>query len=117
MNFTEKDITGAVARRLRTAMKLSQSAFWNPLGVKQSVASKYESDIPIPQAIRILIVVNYVSGLRIDAVTTEGVAELAKLGSIQSAFHEATSAAAAARGKIEEASHSLQQAHSSLAGL
>lgn len=115
MPLTEKDITGPRVRAMREAAGLSQTAFWAPLGVKQSVGCKYESDTPIPHSVRILIVATYISGLKIDAKTGEGVAELKKLGSIQSAFQNASTTAAAVREQLEGAAHQIQKARSTLA--
>ncbi len=117
MNLTENEMTGPVVRSLREGVGLSQKAFWGPLGVKQSVGCKYESDTPIPHSVRILIVATYISGLKIDARTGEAVAELSKLGSIQAAFQQASSTAATVRDQLDHAAHQLQQARSTLAGI
>ena len=114
MNLTEKDITGAVARKLRETAGLTQTAFWEPIGVKQSVGCRYESDIPIPQAVRILLVAHYVSGVKIDAATHDGVAELAQLGAIQSNLNKVKWLASAAQTDITIASKKLQDAHDAL---
>jgi transcriptional regulator with XRE-family HTH domain len=115
---TEDQIDGQFAKDLRKALGLSQAQFWKPLGVQQSVASRYEGNFSeLPQSVRILIVANYVSGLKIDAKTFEGVQELAKLGSIQSAFQEASTAAAIAREQLDHAAHQIQQARTTLAGI
>ena len=115
---TEDQITGPVARELRLSMGISQNKFWKPLGVQQSVASRYEGDYcELPQSVRILIVANYISGLKIDAKTAEGVEELSKLGSIQSAFQVASAAAGAAREQLDHAANNIQQARSTLAGI
>ena len=83
--LTEDQITGPVARKMRQDMGLTQKAFWNPVGVQQSVACRYELDAgaDIPQAVRILIVARYISGLRIAASTPNEVASLSKLGEAQ----------------------------------
>ncbi len=117
MTLTEKDITGVVARTLREKAGLTQTAFWEPLGVKQSVGCRYESDIAIPQAVRILLVAHYVSGVKIDAATHDGVAELAQLGAIQSNLKEAKTLANAVRSDIAKASKKLQDAHDALQSL
>ncbi len=114
MTLTQKDITGAVARELREKTGLSQSAFWKPLGVKQSVGCRYEAANTIPQAVRILLVAHYVSGVKIDATTPDGVAELAQLGAIQSNLKEAKSLASSVRSDIAKASKKLQDAHDAL---
>lgn len=43
-------ITGASMKRLREKLALNQTAFWSPIGVTQSGASRYESgrSIPLP---------------------------------------------------------------------
>ena len=38
--LTEDQITGPVARKMRKFMGLTQKAFWNPVGVQQSVACR-----------------------------------------------------------------------------
>lgn len=118
MAFTEKDITGAVARNIRLELKLSQSAFWKPLGVQQSVGARYEGEYnEIPQAVRILIVANYISGLKIDALTTDGVKELKALGKIQSSFQRATDVADTLRGTLDEAAKQISEVRKTLARL
>ena len=114
MKLTEKEITGALARQLREEAGLTQTAFWEPLGVKQSVGCRYESDIPIPQAVRILLVAHYVSGIKIDAGTHEGVAELTRLGAIQSKHIHAKALAGAVRVDLARAMKSLKTAHDAL---
>jgi len=114
MNLTEKDITGAVARKLRETAGLTQTAFWEPIGVKQSVGCRYESDIPIPQAVRILLVAHYVSGIKIDAKTQEGVEELARLGAIQSKHNQAKVIAGTVSTDLAKAMKSLQVARDAL---
>ena len=114
MNLTEKDITGAVARKLRETAGLTQTAFWEPIGVKQSVGCRYESDIPIPQAVRILLVAHYVSGIKIDAKTQEGVEELARLGAIQSKHNQAKVIAGTVRTDLAKAMKNLQVAQDAL---
>lgn len=117
MNLTEKDISGPVVRTLRERLGLTQTVFWSRLGVRQPSGARYEADTPIPQAVRILIVANYVSGLHIDAASHDGVAELSRLGTIQAGFKQARHAASAARIKLDAAAHKLKQASEALAGL
>lgn len=112
--ITESEITGALARKLREERGLTQSEFWRPLGVKQSVGCRYESDIPIPQAVRILLVAHYVSGVKIDAATPEGVAELARLGSIQSKQSQAKAIAGTVRTDLAKAIKNLEVARDAL---
>lgn len=115
--ITESEITGALARKLREERGLTQAEFWRPLGVKQSVGCRYESDIPIPQAVRILLVAHYVGGVKIDAATPEGVAELARLGSIQSKQTQAKAIAGNARTDIAKAIKNLEVARDALQSL
>lgn len=117
MPITEKDITASVAKSLREVAGLTQTAFWEPVGVKQSVGCRYENDIPIPQPVRILLVAKYVSGLNIKTDTAEGVDELARLAAIQSNQKAAKTAAQSARGTIDAACQQLQRASEKLASL
>lgn len=114
MKLTQKDITGAVARELREQSGLSQAAFWKPLGVKQSVGCRYEAANTIPQAVRILLVAHYVSGVKIDAATHEGVAELSRLGAIQSKQAHAKALTSGVRTDLARAIKSLKNAHDAL---
>lgn len=108
MNLTEKDITGPIARKLREELGLTQGAFWKPIGVKQSVGSRYEAEMKIPHAVRILLVANYISGMKIDTATQEGVAELSRLGSLQSKNNSAKAVVAKAIKSIETARDASQ---------
>lgn len=117
MTLTEKDITSEVARKLREDSGLTQKAFWEPLGVQQSVGCRYERDIDVPKAVRILLVARYVSGVTIDAATHDGVAELKTLGAIQSNIKEAKSIASAVRGDLAKATKKLQDAHNALSSI
>jgi len=82
---TEKDVTGPAAKHLRELHSLSQKAFWVPLGITQSGGSRYEGKDKLPRIVRIMIYAMYVAGIKIDASTPEGAAELCKLGSAQAA--------------------------------
>ena len=117
MLLTEKDITGVAARSMREEAGLTQTAFWEPLGVKQSVGCRYESDIPIPHAVRILIVALYVAGLRINVSTPEGVKEASSLGLIQANFQEAKRLAAEVRSDIDRAAKKLASARDAMASI
>lgn len=117
MPLTEKDISGSVARALREQLGMTQTAFWGAVGVKQSVGCRYEADMPIPLPVRILIVARYVSGVQIDAGTPEGVAELTKLGGVQSKFKDATKTAAAVRSALDAAAVQIQRASEKLANI
>ena len=89
MNVTEREITGALAVKIRKDLGMTQRQFWHPLGVSQSVASSYETErngVEIPQSVRTLLVVVYVAKLSIDASSEEGVEELTRLAKTQSKF-------------------------------
>ena len=47
--------TGQEIRTLRKTIKLSQSAFWEPLGVTQSGSSRYEAGRKIPKPVQVLL--------------------------------------------------------------
>ncbi len=84
MNITsEKDINGHAAKALREKAGMTQKAFWNSLGLTQSGGSRYEQGHPIPRPVRILIFTMYVSGLKVDASTKEGVDGLSRLAQLQ----------------------------------
>lgn len=117
MPLTENQITGTVARALRDQIGLTQTAFWSAVGVKQSVGCRYESDMPIPHPVRILIVARYVSGVQIDTGTPEGVAELSRLGGVQATFKDAKKAAAAVRSALDAAAIQIQRASDKLANI
>lgn len=112
---TESDITGQIARQLREELGLSQREFWVPLGVLQSVGCRYETaDIPVPASVRILLVTRYCGGLMIDAATPEGVAELARLGSIQQSQQQAKTLSRVIAADLEKAIDNLAQAKASI---
>jgi predicted transcriptional regulator len=117
MHITEQDVTGPIARKLRDDAGLTQAAFWRPLGVQQSVGSRYETDIPIPHAVRILLVARYVAGMRIDAGNVEGVADLIRLGAIQSKQAQSKSIVAHARADMTRAIKNLETARDALQSL
>ena len=96
---------------------MTQADFWGAVGVKQSVGARYEQDVPIPQAVRILLVANYVGGVKIDAATPEGVAELARLGSIQSKRSSAKAIAGSVRTDLSKAIQKLEGARDALQSL
>ena len=54
-------------RDVRRKMDISQSEFWNRLGVTQSGGSRYESGRPVPMPTAILAHLVYVKGMDIDA--------------------------------------------------
>ncbi len=113
--MTEDQITGEIAKDIREKLGMRQSKFWNPIGVQQSVASRYEQGLsPIPQSVRILLVANYVAGVRIDTTTPEGVEGLSKLGSMQSSHSAARSIASSTRKELNKAADSIKKAADSL---
>ena len=114
--LTEDQITGPVARKMRQHIGLTQKVFWNPVGVQQSVACRYELDAgaDIPQAVRILIVARYISGLRIAASTPNEVAHLSKLGATQAKQAGEKNAVRRARASIDKAVSSLTDAADAL---
>ena len=117
MLLTEHDITGSAARTLREAAGLTQTAFWEPVGVKQSVGCRYESDISIPHAVRILLVATYIGGIKINAGTGDGVAELVRIGAIQSNFKAASALARKATRDLDSAAKDIGEARSMLASV
>ncbi len=114
MNITESEITSQVARELRKSRGLTQREFWRAVGVQQSVGARYEQDVSIPHAVRILIVAHYVSGVKINTATPEGVAELSRLGAIQAKQTNVKSVSADARADISKAIKSLETARDAL---
>jgi DNA-binding transcriptional regulator YiaG len=61
-------------RKVRTKFNMNQAEFWNPVGVQQTTASRYESgERPIPKPVRLLLLIAY--GTR-----QQGRRELDKLG-------------------------------------
>jgi len=116
MQITEKTITGPIARQLREELGVTQAKFWNPVGVQQSVACRYEQNhAKLPRSIRILLVATHVSGLKIDTSTPEGVAELSRLAGMQASFKNATAHAASARTDLASAAKSITAAEKILA--
>lgn len=104
MKYTEKDISGPVAKAMREAAGMTQNAFWKPIGVHQSVSSKYEAGITkIPRSVRILIVANYVAGMKIDTTTGDGVAALERLGTLQAKDGELKKSSARAMRALDHA--------------
>jgi len=55
----EHEITGPVARKMRTERGMTQKEFWGPAGVQQSVSARYEAGGNVPRAVRLLIVSLY----------------------------------------------------------
>lgn len=52
-----KPITGQAAKAMRLKAGLNQADFWNPLGVTQSGASRYETGRKIPKPVQELLVI------------------------------------------------------------
>ena len=69
---TDKDITGPVARDIRTKIGMPQHAFWGAVGVRQAIASRYEAGLRVPPAVRSLIFIRYVAGIPFDTSTEVG---------------------------------------------
>lgn len=83
--ITESEMTAAKALELRKAKGLTQEEFWGPIGVKQSVACRYEKGgkkLPLPRSVRILLVARYVCGLEMDTSSTKGVEDLAAVAGV-----------------------------------
>lgn len=80
---TEKELDGPAAKQLREAAGLTQKDFWTQFGVTQSGGSRYEQGQQIPKPLRILIFASYVAGVRLDASSATGAAELARLAKLQ----------------------------------
>lgn len=114
MKITEKDVTGPIARQLRESLSLKQPQFWNPVGVQQSVGSRYEREANIPHSVRILLVATYVAGLKLDTNTPEAVEALTRLAAVQTSFKSASAHAAAARADLNNASKNISTAQALL---
>lgn len=57
-------ITGTSMKRLREKLGLNQTAFWSPIGVTQSGASRYESGRSIPAPTRNAVAFIYADELK-----------------------------------------------------
>jgi transcriptional regulator with XRE-family HTH domain len=110
---TESDVDGAAAKRLREQMGLSQKAFWAPMGITQSGGCRYENGHPMPKPIRILVFVNYVAGLRLDAGTPDGAGRLMRLALLQAS--ETAAEAEKIGAKMAEAMAAVRQVNKLLA--
>ncbi len=117
MPLTEKDITGNAVRAIREELGMTQTAFWTAIGVKQSVGCRYEADMPIPHPVRILIVARYVGGVKIDAGTPQGVADLTKLGAMQERISSARSTARDMSKTLKSAAQRLEAAAENLSSI
>lgn len=80
---TEQELDGPATKQLREAAGLTQRDFWTPFGVTQSGGSRYEQGQALPKPLRILIYANYIAGIRLDASSAAGAAELARLAKLQ----------------------------------
>jgi hypothetical protein len=112
---TESDISGVAAKALREQVGLTQRAFWEPLGITQSGGCRYEAGHPVPRPIRILVFANYVAGLRIDASTAEGAANLMRLGRLQAS--EVAAEAEKIGAEMAKAISAVRQVNKLLANL
>ncbi|MGI9136475.1 MAG: hypothetical protein ACR2JS_05365 [Candidatus Nanopelagicales bacterium] len=81
--ITDQQIDGAAAKYLREKAGQSQRAFWRTFGMTQSCGCRYEGGAAIPDAIRTLIFMIHIAGLKIDASTEEGAASLIRLAKLQ----------------------------------
>lgn len=117
MTITEKDIDGAAAKELRERLGLTQAAFWEPVGVKQSVGCRHEKGVPILQSVRILIVARYICGLHIDASSIDSIEDLKELAEVQKKTLQAKSIARAIQSDIHKAVKSLSAAHDTLSNV
>ena len=79
---TDSDISGPIAKGMRLKLGLSQPDFWGAVRVKQSIASKYESGLRLPDPIKLLLFIRYVAGVNLDPGTPAGAASLRRLGKI-----------------------------------
>ena len=114
MKITQDDITGPMARDLRKQRGMTQKQFWNPVGVQQSVGTRYEQGAPMPEPVRILLASVYVGGLTIDARTADGMADLARLSSLQSNFKAASALARKATRDLDSAAKDIGEARAAL---
>lgn len=114
MKITENTITGPIARDLREKAGMTQAQFWKPLGVQQSVGCRYESDMPIPNAVRILLVATYVAGMSIDTTTDDGVAALERLGTLQAKDRDLKKSAARAIRALDSAAAEIAGARDTI---
>lgn len=103
---TEADIDGAVVKALREERGDSQDTFWSRVGISQSGGYAYECGrSPIPRYVRLTLFAIYVAGLELDATTTEGVAAMKRLATLQH-----SDGAAERADKLHEAMQHIKQA-------
>lgn len=115
MKLTEKQVTAEAARSLRESLGLSQKAFWEPLGVLQSVGCTYESGTKIPKSVRILLVARYVAGLNLDTSSVGGVEAIEALSTLQNGGNLSVNiATASARKALKTATDLISKAQAAL---
>lgn len=117
MTITEKQLTSELARSLREENGMTQSEFWNPVGVQQSVACRYEKNVKIPRPVRILVVARYVAGLKISAETAEDLADLQLMADVQRKLGTARSLARQVSKDLDGAARNIAAAKASLTGI
>jgi hypothetical protein len=83
--LNEAQIDGPAAKWLRDRAGLSQKAFWGAYGVQQPGGWRYERGTRIPFAVRRLIFIEHVAGLKLDASTDQGAAEILRIGQMVAA--------------------------------
>lgn len=114
---TEDQITGPIARKMREELGLTQKQFWEPVGVAQSVACRYETaNVPVPRAVRILVVARYIGGLEIDASSEAGVRDLVRVAmlkhsqtKVRESYQDAQKSIGTAIASLETAAKALTE--------
>ena len=117
MKITEKDITGVFAKELRDRLKMTQTQFWKPLRVEQSVGSRYEQEwngVTIPASVKTLLIATHIAGLTLDATTEAGIDELLRMGTMQSKFKTATTLAKKVIKELEASESGIHKARAAL---
>lgn len=113
--LTENEVDGTSARMLRMKLGLSQSRFWSPLGVAQSVGARYElKNMKIPAPVRKLIVLRHVAGFEPDTATPEGVEEIGTLARAMMSRRAAREQSLQARSAVRNAIKNLERAEGAL---
>lgn len=92
-----EDINSESAKQLRERLALTQKEFWGPVGVQQSVASRYERGAKIPLAVRLMIVSAYCGGKPVAVPHASAVKK--------------------ARVALEAAAKQISEAHAALASI
>lgn len=83
--LNETQIDAKASKWLRERAGLSQKAFWGTYGVQQPGGWRYERGTRIPIAVRRLIFIEHVAGLRLDTSTDKGAAEIRRIGQMVAA--------------------------------